>query len=41
MGELLKSIILGIIEGLTEFPSAPPGPILFMMHLNLDDLFWK
>ena len=45
MGELAKSIILGIIEGLTEFvPVSSTGHLLLCekwMHLNLDEPFWK
>src|SRR5438105_12975937 len=45
MGELAKSIILGIVEGLTEFiPVSSTGHLLLCekwMHLNLDEPFWK
>ena len=45
MGELGKAIILGIIEGLTEFiPVSSTGHLLLCehwMHINLNDAFWK
>ena len=45
MGELEKSIILGIIEGLTEFvPVSSTGHLLLCekwMNINLDEPFWK
>jgi len=45
MGELGKAILLGIIEGLTEFvPVSSTGHLLLCekwMHLNLDEPFWK
>src|SRR4051812_6669042 len=45
MGELWKAILLGIIEGLTEFiPVSSTGHLLLCekwMHLNLDEPFWK
>lgn len=45
MGELTKAIILGIIEGLTEFvPVSSTGHLLLCekwMGMNLDDSFWK
>lgn len=45
MGELGKAIILGIIEGLTEFvPVSSTGHLLLCerwMHINLDEPFWK
>ena len=45
MGELTKSIILGIVEGLTEFvPVSSTGHLLLCerwMGINLDEPFWK
>src|SRR5258705_13978168 len=45
MHDLWKTIILGIIEGLTEFvPVSSTGHLLLCerwMHINLDDQFWK
>jgi undecaprenyl-diphosphatase len=45
MGELWNAILLGIIEGLTEFvPVSSTGHLLLCekwMHINLDDAFWK
>src|SRR5215208_5750041 len=45
MGELTKAILLGIIEGLTEFvPVSSTGHLLLCerwMHINLDEPFWK
>src|SRR4051812_50158741 len=45
MGKLWKTIILGIVEGLTEFvPVSSTGHLLLCekwMHIDLDDPFWK
>ncbi|HEV8606572.1 MAG TPA: undecaprenyl-diphosphate phosphatase [Tepidisphaeraceae bacterium] len=45
MGELWKTIILGIVEGLTEFvPISSTGHLLLCerwMSINLDEPFWK
>src|SRR4051812_41217548 len=45
MGELWKTIILGIVEGLTEFvPVSSTGHLLLCekwMRIDLDDPFWK
>src|SRR5258705_920946 len=45
MHDLWKTIILGIVEGLTEFvPVSSTGHLLLCerwMHINLDEPFWK
>lgn len=45
MGDLCNSILLGIIEGLTEFvPISSTGHLLLcekLMHIDLHDPFWK